>query len=169
MTIGESFLPEFDHEIASTRKILERVPDDRLTWQPHAKSMTLGRLASHVSELPHLGAMILSDDEFDFAPTSGKPKWVPTILGSREEILANLDRSSASARAKLAAASDESMRQMWTMRAGSQVLLQLPRAACCRSVMMNHLIHHRGQLSVYLRLCDVPVPGMYGPSNDESR
>jgi uncharacterized damage-inducible protein DinB len=167
MSIAQSFLPEFDHEIASTRRILERVPDDRLAWSPHPKSMTLGRLASHLSELPDLGATTFEHDALDFAPKTGQPAWTSKQLESRDAILANFDRAAARARAALASASDESLREPWTLRAGDHVIFQLPRIASYRSMMMNHLIHHRGQLSVYLRLCDVPVPGMYGPSNDE--
>jgi uncharacterized damage-inducible protein DinB len=167
MSIAETFLPEFDHEIASTRKILERVPDDRLAWRPHPKSMTLGRLASHLAELPELGAITFEHDTLDFAPKTGTPVWTSKELDSRDSIVANFDRAASRARAALASARDESLREMWTLRAGDHVIVQLPRIASYRNMMMNHLIHHRGQLSVYLRLCDVPVPGMYGPSNDE--
>lgn len=166
MSMRQALLPEFDHEMATTRRVLERVPDDRLSWQPHPRSMTMGRLASHVAELPGWANSILEDDEFDFAPPEG-PAPKAANLPSRQEILDLFDANVAKTRARLEQAEDDRMLQPWTLRKGEQVIFSMPRAVTWRSFVMSHLIHHRGQLSVYLRLNDQPVPSIYGPSADE--
>ncbi|HEX5759710.1 MAG TPA: DinB family protein [Thermoanaerobaculia bacterium] len=166
VSISASLLPEFDHEMASTRRILERLPDDRLSWRPHAKSMTMGRLASHVAELLRWLHLSLDRDSFDVAPPEG-PSYRPADLSSRQEILDLFDRKVAAARERLLAVDDASFGQFWRLLRGGQELLTLPRLGVYRTMIINHMIHHRGQLSVYLRLNDVPVPGMYGPSADE--
>ncbi|MDP9122005.1 MAG: DinB family protein [Acidobacteriota bacterium] len=176
MSLAQSLSTEFDREMATTRRLLERVPDDRLAWQPHAKSMTLGRLASHLADLPGRGSDILGKESLDVARPGGpapaetqSPKLQSgQNVQSGAEILERFDRNVAAAREALAAASDEAFRQPWTLSSGGREILTLPRAAMLRTILFSHMIHHRGQLSVYLRLNDIPVPPIYGPSADES-
>jgi len=163
MPMKDALLPEFDHEMGTTRRLLERVPEDRLGWQPHQKSMTLGRLATHVAEIPHWAQTIIKDSVFDFKPG----EFVPRTVASRAELLKTFDDSAAAARALIAAAGDGELMATWTMKSGGQEVLSMPKAACWRRFVMNHLIHHRGQLSVYLRENNVPIPPIYGPSADE--
>ena len=163
MSISSSFLGELDHEMANTRRTLERVPTDRLAWQPHAKSMTLGRLASHIAEMPIWAIRTIGTSGYDFA-ASGRLR---TDLPSTREIVEAFDKNLAEAREAIAGTSEEALREKWTLRRGDQVVFSLPRIAVLRSMVLNHIIHHRGQLTVYLRLNDVPLPGLYGPSADE--
>ena len=159
---GASLIPEFDQEMANTRTALERIPADRLEFKPHEKSYSLLELASHISNLPMWTGMTLSTTELDLdQPFDRTP---PT---TKEEILAEFDATSAEARDALEEASADDLAVAWTLRSGDQVWFTMPRGAVYRSFVMNHLIHHRAQLGVYLRLLDVPVPGMYGPSADE--
>jgi uncharacterized damage-inducible protein DinB len=167
MTISEGLLPEFDQEMANTRKALERVPDDRLGWKPHEKSGTMGWLATHIAFIPHWTEVIVRQTEFDMAPP-GSPPYVPPSAGSVEEILELFDKHVPAARAAIAGASDEELLKPWSLLSGGKPILTLPRIAALRGVIMNHLIHHRGQLTVYLRLNNVPVPALYGPSADEN-
>jgi uncharacterized damage-inducible protein DinB len=166
MAISQSLLPEFDQEFANTRKMLERVPDDKLAWKPHAKSMSLGSLATHIAEVPGWMGVTILQDTFDVAPVGG-PKYVRPDLKSRQEILDLFDKNVPLARAALASASDQQLLGPWSMLKAGQVMFTMPRVAVLRSFLMNHNIHHRAQLSVYLRLNDIPIPGMYGPSADE--
>lgn len=166
MAINQALLPEFEHEMATTRKALERVPEDRFDWKPHPKSMTLGRLASHVAEIPGWGMMTVEKDSIDIAPPGGPPQ-TGANLGSRREILALFDRNVAAARSAVAGASDEHLMKPWSLLSGGKTVLSMPRVAVWRSFVMNHLIHHRAQLGVYLRLNEVAVPSTYGPSADE--
>jgi len=166
MSISTSLLPEFDHEMASLRKVLERLPDEKLAWKPHAKSMSLGGLATHLSNLPTWGTRLLESNEFDVAPP-GKPPPRMSELRSRAEILAALETNVAAARKAIAGAGDAKFAEPWTLLAGGKKLFTLPRGACLRSMVLSHLIHHRGQLTVYLRILDVPLPGLYGPTADE--
>jgi uncharacterized damage-inducible protein DinB len=166
MSYADTHLPEFDHEMASTRKVLERVPDDKLDWRAHPKSNTIGWNANHLAELPGWAVNILTQPIFDFAPVNGERYQSPKLT-SRKEIIELFDRNVAEARKALADAKDESMNDAWTLRGGERVIFTMPRAAVVRSFLMNHIIHHRAILSVYLRLNDIPVPGMYGPSGDE--
>jgi uncharacterized damage-inducible protein DinB len=163
MAIRDALLPEFDHEMGTTRRLLERVPDETLTWKPHARSMTLGRLATHLAELPGWARTVIRDDFFDIKPG----EYTPTSLGARAEILALFDQNVSAARALIASMGDGEMMATWTLRSDGRDVFTLPKAAALRSFLMNHLIHHRGQLSVFLRLQDVPVPPIYGPSADE--
>lgn len=159
---GASLLPEFDQEMANTRKALERIPVDRLDFKPHEKSYSLLELASHISNLPTWTGMTLSTTELDLdQPFERTP---PT---NKAEILEEFEATSTEARQALEGASAEDLGVAWTLRSGDEVWFTMPRAAVYRSFVMNHLIHHRAQLGVYLRLLDVPVPGMYGPSADE--
>jgi uncharacterized damage-inducible protein DinB len=167
MAIKDALLPEFDHEMASTRKTLERFPENKSSWKPHEKSMTMGRLAGHLAELPGLVIPALTVESMDFRPPGGPPM-KPTIATSTAELLALFDKNIAAARATLATATDEQMMKQWTLMAGGTTIFSLPRVAVIRSMVLNHIIHHRGQFSVYLRLNDIPVPSIYGPSADEN-
>ncbi len=163
MSIAQSLLPEFDQEMATTRRILERVPEDKLDYRPDPKSMTLGRLAGHVAEMPGWGSVTVNTPALDFA--SGDYK--PSEMTSREQILAAFDKTVAESRAAIAGASDQALMENWALKNNGQVLFEMPRIAVLRSMVMNHTIHHRGQLSVYLRLTGAKVPSLYGPSADE--
>jgi uncharacterized damage-inducible protein DinB len=167
MTIGQSMLPEFDEEMKNTRKMLERVPDDKWGWKPHEKSGTMGWLAGHVGTVPEWIAMTINTEELDYAPVDG-PSYEPPKITNRKELLAAFDKASAEARAALASVSDQEIVKGWKLLAGGKEIFTLPRVACIRGMCMNHLIHHRAQLTVYFRLVGVPVPGMYGPSADEN-
>ena len=164
MPISEMLLPEFDQEMANTRKILERVPEDKLSYKPHEKSMTLGRLAGHVAELPSWVAHTLKVEVLELQP--GQQAFSPK---SSRELLDKFDESTKEARETISGASDEELRKTWTMNYAGKTVLSIPRSAVLRTVVMNHLIHHRAQLGVYLRLLDVEIPGMYGPSADEAK
>lgn len=163
MEIRELLLPEYDEEISSTRKILECVPDDKLGWKPHDKSMLLGRLAGHIAELPNWATRAITTDTFEFTPGRA-----PYIGSSRADLLEKLNLTAAEGRAAIAGASDEEFSKPWTFKFAGKTVFTLPKFAVLRRMALSHLVHHRGQLSVYLRLLDVPIPGMYGPSADES-
>jgi uncharacterized damage-inducible protein DinB len=165
MTIGKSFLGELDQEAATTRRLLERVPMDKQSWKPHKKSTAMGPLANHIVQLFGFMQLVLTSPEFSFTP--GDPNAVPPEIKSNKELLDRFDANVKAMRDGLAAADDATMQQAWTLRSGDTVIFSLPRAAVVRIMILNHVIHHRGQLSVYLRLNDVPVPSMYGPSADE--
>jgi uncharacterized damage-inducible protein DinB len=162
MSLSQALLPEFDQEMSNTRRALERVPADKFDWQPHAKSFSMGKLAFHLAHLPAWGKTTIETSELDVAAPFDLPKPATT-----EELLAFFDQNVAEARAALAGAADEIFFQPWTLRAGEQIIFSMPKVAVMRGFVMNHIIHHRGQLTVYLRLNDIPVPGLYGPSADE--
>jgi uncharacterized damage-inducible protein DinB len=162
MPIAQMLLPEFDMEMANTRKMLERVPDGKLGFKPHEKSMGLAHLAGHVAQLVGFTNLVLTQDGMDF---TGDHK--PFVPESRENLLEVFDRSVADARPLLAAATDEQLTTPWTLKVYGKELFTMPRVAILRNMMMSHIIHHRAQLGVYLRQNDVPVPGMYGPSADD--
>ena len=163
MTIGQSILPEFDAEMATTRRVLERVPENKLDYKPDPKSMSLGRLAGHVAEMPSWGSVTMDRDALDFS----KGEFQPMEMTSRKQVLEAFDKIVADSRAALADATDERMMGNWSLKNGDTVLLTMPRVAVIRTFVMNHTIHHRGQLSVYLRLIGEKVPSIYGPSADE--
>lgn len=167
MPMTDAFLPEFDQEMATTRRVLERVPEDKLGWTPHPKSFTLGSLATHLATLPGWTVETFSKDELDVVP-DGQEFVPPKVVESREELLSRFDESVAKGRAALAGASDAAMFQNWTLLKGGEKVMTLPRVAVLRAFVLSHTIHHRAQMSVYLRLLDVPVPSIYGPSADES-
>jgi uncharacterized damage-inducible protein DinB len=167
MTIGQSMLPELDEEMKNTRKVLERVPDDKWGWKPHEKSGTVGWLASHIGTVPEWITMTINTEELDYAPVDG-PSYEPPKITNRKELLAAFDKGSAEARAALASVSDQEIVKGWKLLAGGKEIFTLPRVACIRGMCINHLIHHRAQLTVYFRLVGVPVPGLYGPSADEN-
>ncbi len=161
-TISQSMLPEFEHEMANTRKSLERVPENKLSFKPHPKSMTLGALATHLATINQWTEAIVGQDTFDVSTAP------PTVeLKSRAEILAAFDKNLAIAQKAIAGSNDAHMLKPWTLKSGSHTVLTMPRAAVLRSFILSHTIHHRAQLGVYLRLNDVPVPSIYGPSADE--
>jgi uncharacterized damage-inducible protein DinB len=162
MTINELLLPEFENETEKTRKLLERVPFDDPDWKPHEKSMVIGRLAGHIAELPSWANDTVALESLNIEP--GFKAFFPR---SSEELLKRFDAKVASARTAIAGASDEHLQKVWTLSFDGKPVLSMPRHSILRNLVMNHLIHHRGQLSVYLRLRNVAVPGMYGPSADE--
>jgi uncharacterized damage-inducible protein DinB len=167
MTLAQSILPEFDHEMANTRKVLERIPDDKLDWKAHPRSNSIGWNANHLAEIPGWVEGTLSQPEWDIAPAGGPPYQSPNLRSVRE-ILDLFDRNVAAGRKALQSATDESMQQTWSLLKAGQPLFTMPRSVVIRSFVLNHAIHHRAILCVYLRLNDVPVPGMYGPSGDEA-
>jgi uncharacterized damage-inducible protein DinB len=166
MSYADTILPEFDQEMASTRKVLERVPDDKLDWKAHPKSQSIGWNAGHLANIPTWATITLTQSSFDLAPP-GQPPPRAEPLKSRAEILATFDKNVAEARQALAAASNEEFAQPWSLKKGGQTMFTLPRSAVIRTFVLSHMIHHRAHLLVYLRLNDIPVPGMYGPSADE--
>ena len=163
---AEMILPEFDHEMASTRKVLERVPEDKLDWKPHPKSNTIGWNANHIAEMPAWVVETLTKPHLEIAPAGGEPYRSPKLTSTRE-IVELFDRNVAAARKAIESVADESLGQNWSLLRGGQALFTMPKAAVVRTFVLNHIIHHRAILNVYLRMNDVPVPGMYGPSNDE--
>jgi uncharacterized damage-inducible protein DinB len=166
MPIYQMFLPEFDRESANTRKTLERVPDDKWDWKPHQKSGTLGWLAGHVATLNDWTTQTIKTDQLDFAPVNG-PRYEQPKTQNRKELIEVFDRLTGEARAAIDGVSDEALMKPWTLLMGGQALFTMPRAAVLRGFCFNHLIHHRGQLTMYLRALDIPVPALYGPSADE--
>ncbi len=162
MALKDSLLAEFDHEMGTTRRLLERVPDERLAWKPHEKSMSLGGLATHLSNLPNWGTTIMSDQSYDL--DAGPPHMAEAT--SRAAILEFFETSVKKARAALDK-TDAELDARWALRRGDQEMFSLPRAAAFRTFVLYHVVHHRGQLSVYLRLNNVPVPAIYGPTADE--
>jgi uncharacterized damage-inducible protein DinB len=161
-TLSQAILPEFDHEMANTRKSLERIPENKLGFKPHPKSMSLGGLATHLSTINHWTEAIVGQDTFD---VSTAPR--NTELTSRADVLAAFDKNAATARKIIAEATDAHLLKPWTLMSGNHTVLSMPRIAVLRSFILNHTIHHRAQLGVYLRMNDVPVPSIYGPSADE--
>jgi uncharacterized damage-inducible protein DinB len=156
-------LGDLETEIATTRRVLERVPEEHFDWKPHPKSMSLGGLATHIATIPFYGTAIMQGQEFDVAaPLPPNP-----VATTRDEILQRFEETVAAFRPLLEGADDLSLREPWTLRAGERVVFTQPRIGVLRGMVVSHLVHHRGQLSVYLRLLDVPVPSIYGPSADE--
>jgi uncharacterized damage-inducible protein DinB len=162
MPIREALITEYQMELKNTRKMLDRVPMEKADWKPHEKSMTLGRLARHVAEIANWMTVTLTTDELDFSKG-----YIKTLADTKEELLKVFDDYAAKAMEELNKATDETFLSNWTLRNGDHVYLTRPKLKVARDFAMNHLYHHRAQLSVYLRLLDVPVPGMYGPTADE--
>jgi uncharacterized damage-inducible protein DinB len=162
MAMRDGLLAEFDHEMGKTRKLLERMPDEKLSWKPHAKSMSLGGLGTHLANIPYWGGTIMNGPFFDLAvsPANVEEK------RSRADILAAFDENTKQTRASLDK-SDGELMAPWALKRGTHEMFSMPRAAAFRTFVLYHMVHHRGQLSVYLRLNDVPVPAIYGPSADE--
>ena len=165
MAIAESILPEFDHETATTRSLLERVPADKADWKPHPKSMSLGRLSMHIANLPQWAFITLERKEFDTNPPEGTPLTSPSFE-SVAHLLDTYDANVSAARALLVRTTDGEFMVQWTLKNAGKALFSMPRVAVLRSFVLNHAVHHRGQLSVYLRLLDVPLPNIYGPTAD---
>jgi uncharacterized damage-inducible protein DinB len=166
MPLNQSLLPEFDQEMANTRKTLQRVPENKLGWKPHKKSGSMGWLAGHVANLPGWAVITIKQDSLDLSPDGAPPKPQPEPK-SQKELLATFDKNVAEARAALAGADDATLFKPWSLLKTGKVLMTMPKIACLRGFVMNHLIHHRAQLGVYLRLNDIAVPAIYGPSADE--
>jgi len=163
MTLAERLAPEFQKEMKTTRKLLERVPVDKFTWAPHERSMPLGRLASHIAEMP---SWLTGTVQLEFMDIDASYR--PWTAASRDELLSKFDAYAAEAGKALTGASDEDLDKRWALRMGGQELFAAPREEVIRTWVLNHMIHHRGQLSVYLRLLEIPVPGIYGASADEA-
>lgn len=161
--INQAFIAELKHESGSTKRILGKVPEGKFDWKPHQKSMTLGRLASHVAELLGFLNSILTMDEVDFA----KGHYKSLVANTPDELMNGFQQKLDEVIQTLGNTTDEKMHENFTLRNGDHVIATLPRMVAIRSMAMNHIIHHRGQIAVYLRLLDIPVPGMYGPSADE--
>jgi uncharacterized damage-inducible protein DinB len=168
MSIADLLLPEYDNEIAVTRRVLERVPDDRGEWKPHPKSFPMGHLAQLVARLPGWTAMMMTRTEIDIAPTSG-PRFPGYTLERTATLLAEFDANAAEGRAAIARARDDDFQVPWTLKRAGAALVTSSRYQMLRSMVLNHLVHHRAQLGVYLRLVDVAVPQMYGPTADEGK
>jgi len=166
MSIRDALLPEFDQEMAGTRKVLARCPDDKFEFTPHPRSFKMVSLATHIVNMIGWTGDILANDSFDIAPP-GAPPYKEEPAASNADLLARFDKQSAAARAAIAGASDEQLMAPWSLLQGGKTLFTMPRIACVRSFVMNHTIHHRAQLTVYLRMNDIPVPALYGPSADE--
>ena len=164
MTIAEILLQDFDQEMKGTRTTLERVPEGNPDFKCHNKSMPMGKLAVHVGTLCRFGIAILTTDEMDIA----NAKFPPMVFESREKLLSDFDAIAAEARTALASATDEHLQKHWKLTYGGQAIADAPRRILYRTMFFNHLIHHRAQLGVYLRLNDIPVPPLYGPTADDS-
>jgi uncharacterized damage-inducible protein DinB len=166
MKLTDLFLADLEREAISTRRVLERVPEGRDDWKPHEKSMALGYLANLVATMPSWIAMMVTENELDFNPPGGQ-RYKPSQAGNNRELLEAFDQSVAKARDALRSTNDEHLMTSWRFLTGGRVISDQPRHIVIRDGVLNHLAHHRGQLTVYLRLNDVPVPSIYGPSADE--
>lgn len=164
--IAQSMLPELEHEMANTRKTLERIPDDKFDFKPHPRSNTMGWMGGHLATIPMWGSVTVKQDSIDVMPVDGQPMQMPKPA-TKDEILAIFDKNVADFREALTGADDATMMKPWTLLAGGKTIFTMPKAAVIRGMVMNHIVHHRGQLTVYFRLNDIPVPALYGPSADE--
>jgi uncharacterized damage-inducible protein DinB len=162
VNLKESLLSEFDHEMAATRQLLASVPEDAFAWRPHERSFSMGGLVTHLAVLPRWGTSILDHDHYELSENGPRPSHA-----TRAEVLAAFDTNLADVRRRLVDQSDGQLAAPWTIRRKGHVLLSLPKAAAFRRFLLQHLVHHRGQLTVYLRMHDVPLPPLYGPSADE--
>lgn len=166
--LAASLLPQFDQIVEGTRKLLDSIPDERLDWKPHEKSYSIGELGSHLANIPGWATPTISQDELDVAPPDAgddEPA-VEREFGSSAAMVAALDESAAAARAAMESASDETLNGMWTLLVAGEEKFTLPKIAVLRTFILDHMIHHRGQLTVYLRLLDVPVQQTMGPTAD---
>jgi uncharacterized damage-inducible protein DinB len=166
MAISASMLPELEMELATTRKCLERLPTEKFGWKPHEKSMSMSQLATHIVNMLNWGTTTCQQDSFDVAPV-GAPPYREEPAATTADLLAQFDKNAAEFKAALAATTDEQMMASWSLLAGGNVVFTMPRIATLRGMIMNHIVHHRGQLTVYMRINDIPVPSVYGPSADE--
>ncbi len=168
MSMSQALLPELDQEIGKTRKVLERLPMERFDWKPHEKSFSLGELGNHTARILGWGTQTLVTESFEMEPEGEEGPPEPPVARDRASLLAAFDEGASEFRKAVEGATDEALMAPWSLYQKGQALFTLPRMAVIRSMIMNHLIHHRGQLSVYLRMNDVPVPSIYGPSADEA-
>lgn len=166
MNISALLVPEYDHEIAITREVLKRVPNDRSEWKPHPKAFPMAHLAQLVARLPGWVAMMIDRDELDISPVSG-PKFPGYSIEKTEALVAEFDRNAAAGRAALVSVTDQALQQPWTLKSAGQVVQTDSRYQMLRSMVLNHQVHHRAQLGLYLRLTDQQVPAMYGPTADK--
>ncbi len=167
MPMNQALLAEFDNEMRTTRRVLERISTETFGWKPHEKSNNMAWLAWHVGTIPIWATVTLNTEVLDFATPDPNMKF-PEQPKTNEELMKTFDKAVTDARAAIAAASDEALMKPWTLKNGPQTVFTAPKVAVLRGFVMNHLIHHRGQLSVYMRLKDIPVPSIYGPSADEN-
>jgi uncharacterized damage-inducible protein DinB len=167
MSYSQTHLPEFDQEMASTRKVLERLPDDKWEWKAHPKSNTIGWNANHIAELPGWVPNMLNEPGFDFNPVGGTPYRTPSLNG-RKAVLEFFDHNVKAGRAALANVKDSAMGDAWSLLDAGKPIVTMPRSAVMRTWLFSHMIHHRAILTVYYRLNDIPVPGLYGPSGDDA-
>lgn len=167
MGLNEALLAEFENEMQTTRKCLANVPTEKMNWTPHEKSMSMGRLASHIADMVGWASEIIANDVLEIAPPGGEPRQTKEAA-STEELLEIFDKNLAAGTAAIAGASDETFFQDWTFKYGGRALMTIPRVGSIRGFVLSHIIHHRGQLSVYLRLNDILVPSIYGPSADDA-
>ena len=165
MSIADVMVAEFEHEMYSTRQLLELVPADKSNFKPHAKSWNLGDLSVHIANLPVWAVMTINDTELDLNPPGG-PTWTPPTYSSPAATVAQFDENVKNAKTAIGETSDEAMMVTWTLKNGGEHVLAMPRVAVLRTFVLNHMIHHRGQLTVYLRMCDVALPSTYGPTAD---
>ena len=165
MPFADTFLPEFDHEMTTTRSLLERVPLENASWKPHGKSTGLGGLASHIAALASFGTLAVTKTEIDMAPPGAPPRTAPEYH-TKEELLAAFDSNVKASRDAISTLGDGDLMTPWTLKKAGHTIFTMPRSGVLRTMLMNHIIHHRGQLSVYLRLNDVPLPSIYGPTAD---
>jgi uncharacterized damage-inducible protein DinB len=163
MSINKSILAELKHEAATTRKVLQRVPEDMFSWQPHEKSMTLQRLATHLADIHQWPILMVTQSGYDFL----KGGFKQGVYTTTEALVKDFDETLVSTSQVLENTTDDALEQVWTLSRGEHVIFSIPRKQALRSMFMNHIIHHRGQLSVYLRLLNIPVPSIYGPTADE--
>ncbi|MBS1816240.1 MAG: DinB family protein [Acidobacteria bacterium] len=163
MKIADLLLADYDHEIENTRRTLALIPADKGDFKPHEKSMPMGRLAEHTARMGEFGNMVMNTEDMDLATA----KWPEFHFNGPEQLLKHLQESSSQLKQTLNAMSDEDLEKVWTMRFGNKIIIQAPKYLVFRTMFLNHLVHHRAQLGVYLRLLNLPVPGLYGPSADE--
>ena len=168
MPFKDAILPEFDMEMDNTRRVLERLPDGKFDWQPHSKSGTLGWLAVHIATIPHWAKITMEEESLNLSDPA-RSKSGPPVPKDRKGVLELFEKNRKEARAALAKAADAAYKKKWALLMGERELFREPRASVLRRMVFNHMIHHRGQLTVYYRLLDVPVPGLYGPSADEQK
>ena len=166
MRISDALVPELDQEMATTRRVLDRCSEDKFGWKPHQKSFSMAALATHIANMLGWGVDTINKDSFDYAPVGAAP-YKEEPVATHKELLERFDKNAAAFRAALVASDDEHLMKNWSLLGGGKPVFTMPRVAIIRAMIMNHIIHHRGQLSVYLRLNDIPVPSIYGPSADD--
>lgn len=166
MTIAQALMPEYEHEMAGVRRVLERIPDEKFGWKAHDKSNTIGWLASHLANIPHWATLTFEGDEWDLHPPGGEMYQAP-VFDNTAAVLESFDENVAASKARILSADDAQFAKEWKLLKQGETVMAMPKAAVIRTWVLNHSIHHRGIMTVYLRLNDLPVPGLYGPSGDE--